>query len=209
MPNIACGRPSDGSTESRNRLGVASSAAATLAKRSTESKREGMEVGRAAPDTIPHVPDEKPPRLAGDERSTLHALLQYQRDSFARKLEGVTEEDAARSPLGSGTSLLWLANHIADAEATWILGRFARSPGADRPDPPAPTVTGAVARYRLVCERCDGVITGADLEDLCPPFDDQPRVNLRWILVHLLEETARHAGHADILRELIDGVTGR
>jgi uncharacterized damage-inducible protein DinB len=155
------------------------------------------------------VPDEKPPRLAGDERSALHALLQYQRNSFAKKLEGVDEEEAARSPLGSGTSLLWLANHMADAEATWVLDRFARRTGADRAGAPAPTVAGAVARYRLVCERCDAVINGADLEERCPPFDDQPAVNLRWILLHLLEETARHAGHADILRELIDGVTGR
>jgi acyl-CoA synthetase (AMP-forming)/AMP-acid ligase II len=55
----------------------------------------------------------------------------------------------------------------------------------------------------------DDIVAAASLDDLCPPFDDDPQVNLRWILTHLLEETARHAGHADILRELIDGDTGR
>jgi len=53
------------------------------------------------------------------------------------------------------------------------------------------------------------VIVAADLDELCRSDDVAPRVNLRWVLAHLLEETARHAGHADILRELIDGETGR
>ena len=97
---------------------------------------------------------------------------------------------------------------MADAETTWVLHRFA---GRDQPGPPhADTVEGAVARYRAVCREVDAVIAAApDLERPCPPFDAGPPVNLRWILGHLLEETARHAGHADILRELIDGSTGR
>lgn len=153
--------------------------------------------------------DQKPPRLTGDDRATLQILLQYQRDSFVRKLAGIDDERAAASPVGSGTSLLWLANHLADAEATWILGRFDRRPEGELAGPPASTLAEAVERYRRVWRTVDAVIEAASLDDQCPPFDDQPAVNLRWIVAHLLEETARHAGHADILRELIDGEVGR
>jgi len=146
----------------------------------------------------------------GSDRETLRALLQYQRDSFVRKVEGVDESSAAASPVGSGTSLLWLTNHMADAEARWVLHRFARKTEIDDAGAPAPTMAGAIARYRGVASDVDAVIDGSpDLDIECPPFDDQPAVNLRWILAHLLQETARHAGHADILRELIDGQTGR
>ena len=75
--------------------------------------------------------------------------------------------------------------------------------------PPASDMNGAVDRYRRITAAADDVIAAASLDDLCPAFDDQPQVNLRWIVAHLLEETARHAGHADILRELVDGDTGR
>jgi hypothetical protein len=155
------------------------------------------------------VADQKPPRLKGDERETLLALLQYQRESFVRKVGGADEALAAMSPVASGTSLLWLTNHMADAEAIWVLHRFAGRPG-DGPGTAARDIRAAIARYRGVWGDVDAVIDGAgSLDRECPAFDDQPVVNLRWILAHLLQETARHAGHADILRELIDGQTGR
>jgi len=154
------------------------------------------------------VADRKPPRVAGDERATLLALLQYQRDSLVLKVTGVDAVDAAASPVPSGTSLLWLANHMGDAETTWVLTRF-----AGRPDPAEPHATdadAAVRRYRRVWEQVATVLDAtASLDSECPPFDDQPIVDLRWILTHLLQETARHAGHADVLRELVDGSTGR
>lgn len=155
--------------------------------------------------------DLKPPRLAGGEAQTLHALLQYQRESLLRKVDGVDEERARWSPVGSGTSLLWLIRHMAAAEATWVLGRFA---GGD-PAPPAAgspdgTLQDAAAAYRQGWQRVDAVaFAGADLASLCRRPDPGAPVSLRWVLMHLLEETARHAGHADILRELIDGSTGR
>ena len=109
----------------------------------------------------------------------------------------------------SGTSLLWLTNHMADAESVWILDRFrGRAPGASAP-PHATTLATAIDRYRRTCEEVDAVVDRAEVDAICPPFDDGPVTNLRWILAHLLEETARHAGHADILRELVDGATGR
>jgi hypothetical protein len=155
------------------------------------------------------VADQKPPRLALDERTTLQALLQYQRESFVRKVSGVDVEEADRSRVASGTTLLWLANHVADAEVTWILRRFAQRPdgGVGRP---ALSIEDAVERYRHVWRQVDPVIEeSASLDEACPAFDDDPPVNLRWIVAHLVEETARHAGHADILRELIDQTTGR
>jgi uncharacterized damage-inducible protein DinB len=156
------------------------------------------------------VSDERPPRLGHhDERETALALLQYQRESFLRKVSGIDDAMAATSLVPSGTSLLWLTNHMADAERTWLLHRFK---GADAStDPPqGATIAEARDRYRAAWELSDLVISGTpDLGATTPTFDDGSVVSLRWILLHLLEETARHAGHADILRELLDGTTGR
>jgi uncharacterized damage-inducible protein DinB len=123
----------------------------------------------------------------------------------------VDEAAARRSPVGTGTSLLRLAKHLTRAEATWVLHRFA---GRDDPLPedavaPADTVDSVLGAYRAMWAEVDEVTTGSPLEALCRDIGDGPNVNLGWVLMHLLEETARHAGHADILRELIDGVVGR
>jgi hypothetical protein len=153
------------------------------------------------------VPDNKPPRLARGEADTLHALLQYQRDSLVRKVSGLDDSAAAASPVGSGTSLRWLITHLARAEITWVLVRFA---GLDVviPDDPM-TLDEAVEFYRSTWARVDAIaFRAAPLDQLCRS-DIDPPVSLRWVLMHLLEETARHAGHADILRELIDGQVGR
>ncbi|MDQ6697658.1 MAG: DinB family protein [Actinomycetota bacterium] len=153
--------------------------------------------------------DEKPPRLAGDERATLTALLTYQRGSLLKKLDGIDDRQASASPVPSGTSLLWLANHMADAESTWVLQRFAGRAGATHGDQHAATIDRAVHRYRVVCAEVDAIVASSSLDELCHATDGQQPVDLRWILGHLLEETARHAGHADIIRELIDGSVGR
>jgi uncharacterized damage-inducible protein DinB len=158
------------------------------------------------------VPDQKPPRLDGDELDTLRALLQYQRDSLVRKVVGVDEEAARRSPVDSGTTLLWLVQHMAHAEVLWIVRRFAAEP-VDLPDAAArrsETLATAIDHYRDSWGTVDAVVTAApSLEQACRETGGEATVNLRWVLMHLLEETARHAGHADILRELIDGHTGR
>jgi hypothetical protein len=155
--------------------------------------------------------DQKPPRLVGGERSTLCALLQYQRESIVRKVAGVDDDTARRSPVPTGTSLLWLLEHLARAETLWVCRRFA---GLDvsLPDDTVgvqDTVAGAVEQYRDTWARVDAIVADASLDDLCRDVGDESPVDLRWVLAHLLEETARHAGHADILRELIDGRTGR
>jgi hypothetical protein len=156
--------------------------------------------------------DQKPPRVAGNELETVLALLQYQRESLARKLSGVGDEAARAGFVDSDTSLLWLAKHITRAETVWFLIRFA---GLDVPLPddtvmPDDSLEDAVATYRALWPRVDRIVASASLEDLCArPEPALAPVNLRWVLMHLLEETARHAGHADIIRELIDGGTGR
>lgn len=156
--------------------------------------------------------DRKPPRLVGGERETLLALLQYQRDSLVRKVSGVDEDAARQSPLASGTTLLWLMKHVAGAEALWILHRFAGEDMLIQDDSvqPEDTLRAAIDAYRAMWVRTDAVVAAtASLSDRCRAVDVQAPANLRWVLMHLLEETARHAGHADILRELIDGHTGR
>ena len=155
--------------------------------------------------------DIKPPRSSGDDREVLLTLLQYQRESLVRKVSGIDDSAAGRSPVRSGTTLLWLIRHLAYAERVWIIHRFA---GRDAPPPdPAPgtdTIDSALAAYRQTWAEVDDVICAATtLDERSVIASDNSHPTLRWILAHLLEETARHAGHADILRELIDGATGR
>ena len=142
----------------------------------------------------------------------MHALLQFQRESLVRKVSGVDDDAARTSPVPTGTSLLWLVEHLATAETLWVLHRFAGQEVAI----PSDTVTAddsieaAVDAYRATWARVDAVVAAAPtLDAMCHDTGAESPVNLRWVLMHLLEETARHAGHADVLRELIDGQTGR
>jgi hypothetical protein len=158
------------------------------------------------------VTDRKPPRLAGTERETLLALLQFQRDSLIRKVDGVDDRVARQSAVGSGTTLLWLPKHLAQAEIRWVIIRFA-AVDATLPDDTVhvdDTAESVIAGYRAASAQADMIARSAALDEVCRGDDSGSEpVNLRWVLAHLLAETARHAGHADILRELIDGSTGR
>ncbi|MEV6970738.1 DinB family protein [Hamadaea sp. NPDC051192] len=155
--------------------------------------------------------DQRPPRLLVGERETLVELLQYHRESLVRKVTGVSEEAARQSPVGSGTTLLWLVKHLTATELAWFRVRFAGEdvelPSSEvRPDD---TVAGALAAYQQSWTEVAPILATGDLDAECRQPGNQPSANLRWVLAHMLEETARHAGHADILRELIDGSTGR
>jgi hypothetical protein len=152
--------------------------------------------------------DRKPPRLADDERSTVSALLQFQRESFVRKVDGVDDITARASAVGSGTTLLWLTQHVAHAEQIWIIHRFAGIDVPTRLTDETDSLEAAIAVYKATWTVVDEIVASAPNLDVHCRDDDLP-TNLRWVLAHLLEETARHAGHADILRELIDGTTGR
>ena len=130
---------------------------------------------------------------------------------MVRKVAGVDEVAARRPLVDSGTTLLWLIKHMAHAESLWVLHRFAGD-DVELPDDGVhmdDTLAAAVDSYRETWARVDAVLATADLEASCRNPGDAAPVNLRWVLMHLLEETARHAGHADILRELTDGHTGR
>jgi uncharacterized damage-inducible protein DinB len=155
--------------------------------------------------------DRKPPRPIGDERTTVLELLQFQRESVVRKVDGLDDAAARQRLVDSDTTLLWLVKHLAQAEDLWILRRFAGGAGVVTTDAVTDedTLAGAVEAYRATWARVDEAIAGADLDQLCADTGTESPVSLRWVLMHLLEETARHAGHADILRELIDGRTGR
>jgi hypothetical protein len=155
--------------------------------------------------------DRKPPRSVAGERETLLGLLQFQRESIVRKVTGVSDENAVWSPVGSGTSMLWLIKHLAKAEINWILVRFAGEK-AEVPDEEVrdgDTLAAAIDGYRTVWALVEPVLTRASLDDQLRETAGLPQATLRWVIGHLLEETARHAGHADILRELLDGEIGR
>jgi len=138
-------------------------------------------------------------------------FLDYLRDSIAGKVAGTPEPQVRAAGVPSGTSLLGLIKHLGHVERFYFLGE----PIADlratlRPDREE-TVDGLLADYRQTIARANQVVEG--WTDLAGPAPRPPGRGLpptrRWVLVHMIEETARHAGHADILREQIDGSTGR
>jgi hypothetical protein len=97
------------------------------------------------------------------------------------------------------------------AERLWVLDRFAGEdvvPGDDAIEADL-SIAAAIDSYRTAWVEVEAVVSAANLDDLCRRPGDLGDANLRWVLMHLLEETARHAGHADIIRELIDGSVGR
>ncbi|MGH9079459.1 MAG: DinB family protein [Acidimicrobiales bacterium] len=159
------------------------------------------------------MPDRSTPKRLTGEKETLLDFLDYLRESVILKVDGLDQEAARRSSVPSGTSLLGLVKHLTTVEAVWFqfafAGRTDTVPG-DEVEPPD-TVTTAVAAYRNAIQVSNDIVGACnDLDHLCAraPTTPQP-LSLRWLLVHMVEETARHAGHADILREQIDGQTGR
>jgi uncharacterized damage-inducible protein DinB len=156
--------------------------------------------------------DRGPPAVVAGERATLVAFLDYLRESLAAKAEGVADEDGRRPLVPSGTSLFGIVKHLATVERFWFDACFGggRVPGGDRALTLEAGQTGraVVADYRSAIARSNEVIANcADLDERCRAH--RPELTLRWVLVHMIEETARHAGHADILREELDGATGR
>jgi uncharacterized damage-inducible protein DinB len=158
------------------------------------------------------MPDRRTPFLVSGERETLVEFLDYLRGSLIIKVTDLDETSARRSTVPSGTSLLGLIKHLTTVEVSWFQFSFA---GTDVTVPadeilPADTVFGAVAAYRAAAQANNQIVLQSELDQLCviAPTASE-RLSLRWVLVHMLEETARHAGHADIIREQIDGQTGR
>ena len=152
------------------------------------------------------------PAPASSERELLLNWLGYLRGAVLRKLDGVTDEQARWRPDGKLIPLLGIVNHLTHVEWRWIDGGFggettSRSEEEFRPGPEL-TVQSAVSAYRSRAERTDAAVRA--LPSLTVPTQG-PRgegTDLRWVLLHLINETARHAGHADSVRELLDGTTG-
>jgi hypothetical protein len=146
-----------------------------------------------------------------DEKSTLAGFLDYLRDSIADKVADAPEPAVRTAGVSSGTNLLGLIKHLTAVERFYFLGepitnmRRTFRPARDE------TVADLIAGYRATVEQANRVIaTWTDLTGDAPrPPGRALAPSRRWVLVHMIEETARHAGHADILREQIDGATGR
>ncbi|MEU0449020.1 DinB family protein [Streptomyces tendae] len=155
--------------------------------------------------------DTPPPRTGGSEAETLRGFLDYLRTSIAGKVEGAPEPQVRTAAVPSGSNLLGLLNHLTHVERALFLGEEVRSWPATFRAAPEDGVAEVVARYRAAVERANRVLDAcADLSEPLPRArPGRPAPSVRWALTHMIEETGRHAGHADILRELIDGTTGR
>lgn len=144
-----------------------------------------------------------------DETELLLGWLGYLRGAVARKLGGVTDEDSRRRPDGRLIPLLGIVNHLTHVEWRWIDGGIlgesvSRSEDEFFPGPEL-TVPAALAAYRERAAATDAVVRSRPLETPCLRREG---TSLRWVLLHLINETARHAGHADAVRELLDGTIG-
>ncbi|MCY4670260.1 MULTISPECIES: DinB family protein [Rhodococcus] len=155
--------------------------------------------------------DAPPPRAGNSEVDTPRAFLDYLRDSIAAKVEGAPEPQVCTTIVPSGTTLLGLVNHLIFVERSMFLAENVTDWKATFQPSSEDSVDGVVSRYRETVERANAVLDGCtDLAAPIPrPGAKRPAPSVRWALVHMIEETGRHAGHADILRELIDGSTGR
>lgn len=154
----------------------------------------------------------EPPAGGGDERESLLAWLGHLRGAVLRKAEGISDEQARWRPEGKLICILGILNHLTHVEWRWIDGGFqgetvSRSEEEFTPGPDL-TLESAVERYRRRAEMTDATVRSLKSLDVPCQRRADKGTDLRWVLLHLIEETARHAGHADAVRELLDGTTG-
>ncbi len=151
------------------------------------------------------------------EREMVTGFLDWYRQVVANKVEGLSLEQASTIMTPTGLSPLGIVKHLTWAEAGWFRDTFAGEPiGGEVSNAESfqlardETVESVVAGYRDECAHSRRITDAAQsLDDLSARAAEiRGRVSLRWILVHMLEETARHAGHLDLMRETLDGRTG-
>ncbi|MBO0827132.1 MAG: DUF664 domain-containing protein [Streptosporangiales bacterium] len=154
---------------------------------------------------------EKPgfPHGMADERELFLHWLDFLRGAVIRKLDGLDESQARWRPDGRLISVLGVVNHLTHVEWRWIDGGM-RGEEVDRSEAEFTpgdelTVPDAVAAYRERAAKTEAAVREMSLTDPCRRLEG---TDLRWVLLHLVNETARHAGHADATRELIDGTVG-
>jgi uncharacterized damage-inducible protein DinB len=153
------------------------------------------------------------------ERELLNGFLDWYRAVVQNKVRDLSYEDATRTMTPTGLSSLGIVKHLAFVEQSWFKVRFAAEADkvhwdADDSDAdfriePGETIASIIDFYRGAVGDSRRIAAGAPLDDITK--SESPHyghVSLRWILVHMIEETARHAGHLDLMREQIDGKTG-
>jgi uncharacterized damage-inducible protein DinB len=163
----------------------------------------------AAPPDPPLAPDELV--SAGSEREVLETFLDLYRAILTRKLAGLSDAQIRQRHVPSQTTLGGLIKHLTAVEREWfqkvLAGRPEDEPGGGWTLSPGESAASVIEGYERACAASRRVASGFALQDSVP-HPRLGRVSLRWIYVHMIEETARHAGHADILREQTDGATG-
>ena len=162
--------------------------------------------------------------MPDDPKADLQRYLASARSSLVWKLDGLSEYDIRRPLVPTGTNLLGLVKHVASVESEYFGLCFGRpfpeelpwfteesETNADMWATPDQSRADIVGLYHRVWAHSDATIAalGLDAVGRVPWWGDDPEVTLHRVLIHMIAETNRHAGHADILRELIDGVTGR
>ncbi|MET7693218.1 DinB family protein [Streptomyces sp. NPDC005483] len=167
---------------------------------------------------VTHVPAEE----YGDERGALLSFLEEQRGGIRRSVLGLTDEQAAAKPSASELSLGGLVKHVAEVEQSWIARAKGEEPAVQRDQSnwheclalvDGESVESQLAYWEKVAAETEAFARSVPSLDDTFALPDQPwfppegRVSVRWVLLHLIRETARHAGHADIIRESLDGKT--
>jgi uncharacterized damage-inducible protein DinB len=157
------------------------------------------------------------PAHLGDERTAILGYLQRQRDLVAWKMRDATDETLASVSMPSGSNLHGIVRHLTNVERSWIREFFGGQTGLDfdaTDDDPdgdfrhdGTPMADLLAAYAEETGRCDEVIASASSLD-ATATDEDGTYSLRWILLHLIEETGRHLGHIDLLRERADGAVG-
>jgi uncharacterized damage-inducible protein DinB len=150
------------------------------------------------------------------ERESLLEFLQEQRNLVAWKVQDASDEALRAVTTRSGLTAHGIVLHLTNVERSWFRRVFADQPGltfdfteedddGDFKPPATVTMAELLADYAAETKRCDEVILGAESLDTMAALRDR---SLRWIVLHLIEETARHLGHLDLLREQADGSVG-
>jgi hypothetical protein len=161
------------------------------------------------------------PLYAAGERPSLQDFLDYHRQTLLWKCSGLTGDQLAARPIpGSSLSLLGLVRHLAYVQRIWLRVRAAgqadldqlyytpEQPDADFDFASAATAEADFAVFARECAAADEAVAGHSLDDTFVHARLGVPIDLRWVYLHLIEEFARHNGHADLLREQIDGATG-
>lgn len=152
-----------------------------------------------------------------DEMAGLTMFLDSQRDAVLHKVAGLSDEEAKRVPTASSLSLFAIVKHLAFVERRWFQNAVAGNaiPGLWPPADPAEelevrdgdTIDSVRSLYEQRIAESQAITAAVSSPDT-PTHPESDGLNLRWILLHMIEETARHAGHADLIRETIDGQRG-